>query len=309
MVGDTCLLVESLEVPLATMNLADYTMQIGTVQTRDTDSVDISSDFMLLNVRGNGEVEDQATGGAPIQSTVESAPTSGDKIFNDDGNQDEEDDEALSDVAQALPPTPARVQGPVQVVIFGDSFIRNLSVFMSRRYGGYHNMNINYSVADIHMYGIGGMTAARAIENHMDIFDNIQPTIVYVQLGSNDLSSPHTSMNTIIANIRELGRKLVNRGVRRIIFGQVLMRHGRGLPLQVPDYNERVLDFNHELWSGLPISRLPAYFWRHRGFWLSQFALMADDGIHLNARGNGRYYRSIRGSLLFAMTSLNISFV
>ena len=237
-----------------------------------------------------------------------SPPTLGEEVLNEEVLLGD-DSEVLRNMAHAVPPPFPPVHGPVQILIFGDSFVRRLNVFMNQRYGGYHNYNLDYAVAEVHTYGISGLTCTRALSHHMDVFYNIRPTVVFIQLGSNDLCEADMDMHVTIANFMELGRQLVNLGVRRILYGQVLMRHGPGLPLAVPDYNDRVLTLNHEIWSSLPTTMMPSYFWRHRGFWLSQFSLMDNDGIHLNQRGCNRFFRSVRGGLLLALSSLNNTLV
>ena len=154
------------------------------------------------------------------------------------------------------------------------------------------------------MYGIGGLTSHEALAHHLQVVEDLRPTIIFLQLGPNDLCSNHFSVEQIANNIVELCRRFINLGVRRVMIGQVLGRHDAGIPSRVPHFNSRVVRLNIELSFAVRRGRVPVFLWRHHGFWQSRFNLLLDDGVYFNHRGNRRYYRSVRGAILFATTSL-----
>ena len=280
------------EESMANLTMANYTRDemecalilIDLPEHAEPDNVQIQMDQ---------EQEEGAVGGVPA----------GDEMLNNE-NHVGDDNARLQEMASALPPEVAVARPPVSILVFGDSFVKRMNVYLTHRYGSYHNYNLHFNVAEVHTYGIGGMTTHQALRHHMSVFENLRPTIVYIQLGSNDLSNHLAPMRWIVANFRRLCRQLVNIGVERILIGQVFMRMGDGIPVYVTNYNDLVMDLNHDVWEDLAATNLPVYCWRHDGLWLSQFNLMDDDGIHLNDRGINRYFRSVRGSLLLALSSL-----
>ena len=45
-------------------------------------------------------------------------------------------------------------------------------------------------------------------------------------------------------------------------------------------------------------------FWRHKGFWNSQKEIFRRDGVHFNARGNFKLWKSFQGSCFGTMKRL-----
>jgi len=43
-----------------------------------------------------------------------------------------------------------------------------------------------------------------------------------------------------------------------------------------------------------------AQFWGHKGFWRPSNNIYVRDGVHLNLKGQGKFYRSLRGAILKA---------
>ena len=50
-----------------------------------------------------------------------------------------------------------------------------------------------------------------------------------------------------------------------------------------------------------------AYFWGHRGFWRPSKNVYVRDGVHLTLRGQEKFYRSLRGAILGALSFLSFS--
>ena len=166
--------------------------------------------------------------------------------------------------------------------------------------------NLDFSVAQTICYGVGGLTLSDALIYHMAVIEDVRPSIIYIHLGSNDMADPDTSIRQAAESLMELCRRCYNNGVRRIVISQILLRRLSGIPHNVPNYNGRVLRLNTMIYNNVALVRFPVYMWRHRGFWYSQFNLLVRDGVHLNRRGCVRFYRSIRGGLLRALSSLRI---
>lgn len=124
--------------------------------------------------------------------------------------------------------------------------------------------------------------------------ESFRPDIVIVELGTNDLS--RFGPAAVGSNIEEFARNLhVNYGVKLVCVNQILYR------AQSPQFNAKVRVLNRYLTAVL--EQLPfVIFWRHRGFWNCSNNLCLDDGVHLNALGNYKLYRSLRGATLRALS-------
>ena len=49
-----------------------------------------------------------------------------------------------------------------------------------------------------------------------------------------------------------------------------------------------------------------AHFWGHRGFWRPSNNIYVRDGVHLNLKGQKKFYRSLRGAILGALSMINV---
>ena len=49
-----------------------------------------------------------------------------------------------------------------------------------------------------------------------------------------------------------------------------------------------------------------AHCWGHRGFWRPSHNIYVRDGVHLNLGGQGKFYRSLRGAILGALSLLTV---
>ena len=75
---------------------------------------------------------------------------------------------------------------------------------------------------------------------------------------------------------------------------------------KAPAFNSQVTILNKYLEVVIP--SLPhAYFWKHRRLWNSSKGIYLKDGVHLNAFGQLKLYRSIRGAVLHSLRSLDLS--
>ena len=51
-------------------------------------------------------------------------------------------------------------------------------------------------------------------------------------------------------------------------------------------------------------------YWHHRVFWRCKFRFLTRDSVHLNSRGNYKFFRSVRGAVLDVCAfSLLVDFV
>ena len=177
---------------------------------------------------------------------------------------------------------------PVRVLILGHSFIRRLREFLA----SHVSLNTDFLLAEyceIKWHGIGGRTVSTVRAFDQRIVEIFRPDLVILQLGSNDLV--HGDPLSIASGIEDLVTLLHDSfQVTRICVCQSLYR------VSGAAYYQRVRDlikYLKVLLESLPYSA----YWKHRGFWNSTVGLYSGDGVHLNAHGHYRLYRSLRGAL------------
>ena len=203
--------------------------------------------------------------------------------------------------------SPIRREIPT-VLIYGHSFIRRLNYYLTQTKGSYHNLGLDFDLADVEWFSLGGLRADYAYYEYMDVLTQWKPKILYLQLGSNDLCSVGASAQRVSDYIEAIAQLALSYGVEHVIVGSTFMRKGRGIPRFTPGYNYKVSALN------LINARRFAHntnitFWKHHGFKAPTKPVMCRDGVHLNRSGQKKYYRSVRGAILVALRRLNYSFI
>lgn len=195
---------------------------------------------------------------------------------------------------------------PASILIMGHSFIRNLEEFMLKNYGYNHNMGLSYNTANVQFHGVGGRTVQKFIHNDLYVVQRLRPDILYLELGTNDLSHPDSTFDQVAADIEKLVWQCKTAGAKFVIVGQTLFRYEplnewflERYPLD-PDFNLKVIWYNNCLKEKLDPSSIPnCLYWRHVGLWHPSVpTIKGEDGVHLTDWGNQCLYRSIRGALV-----------
>ena len=134
-----------------------------------------------------------------------------------------------------------------------------------------------------------------------------KPHLVFLQIGSNDISNVETTVENVLLSFKWLFEALQSFGVKCVIVG-LLPHREKVLPkrgLTMTEYNRRV-DFLNEGLHQLSLKLYPnIMFWVHRGLQFPSVQILQGDGIHLNKEGNRRLLSIIRGALLYVQTYVN----
>ena len=122
-----------------TSYIEDITVNTSDIQLRETNGVLTDWDIdrvQLLNID-----DDDSSRHVPCHSVSNNVievytPTEGDMAFNGPDDSSEDDD-----MPPAMPVSDhnAPVQGPVSVLVYGDSFVRRINEHLTSRYGPFHN--------------------------------------------------------------------------------------------------------------------------------------------------------------------------
>ena len=190
------------------------------------------------------------------------------------------------------------------ILIYGHSFIRNLGyVVENGQNPNWVNLGLAHEKFRIHFYGVGGGTLAPGANcmlnaKHMSAsLGKYSPSIVFMQLGGNDLSRSDCVPETLAKHIVSAAAVMIESyGVSQVVIGQLLSRfYSPTSKYFRPHYNSLVVRVNTEIDRLVSnMGRQDIRFWRHRGFWKDPYSLIEDDGVHLNADGMYKYAQSVR---------------
>ena len=136
---------------------------------------------------------------------------------------------------------------------------------------------------------------------------SLQPAVVLLQVGSNDLCQLNKSAQEIEQKL--IGLVLTSKycyHVQRVAVLQILHRQWsrRRIRYQVdiPWFNDRVDTLNTFFRNYFKEDRVECVqFWRHSGFWSpeNQELVYTNDGVHLNeVYGYTKYYNSVRAAVV-----------
>ena len=184
-----------------------------------------------------------------------------------------------------------------KVLILGHSFVHRLHSFIKRNEQNYDlNLGITEPVR-LGWRGIGGCTVIKLRQpENLAFLSTFQADIVFLRIGTNDLTRRHASPANVGSAIEDFVRLLHDEyGVKSIFVGQTIRRDAKG------NFNFNVAVLARYL--KVVLEPLPyATYW---GFWQSCRPLISYDGVHLNREGQHRFYRSIRGAVLQGLKKLS----
>ena len=158
-----------------------------------------------------------------------------------------------------------------------------------------HDLNLSCST-QITFLGFGGRNVDKPYKFDLHLVGRLQPQIVILDIGSNDLSPPRPEV--VGSNIETLIQRLHAECQVETVVCQTINR-AAGLR-DPPSFNDRVALLNQYL--SVVLETLPfAVFWRHKGLRQPTVRILCRDGVHLNAKGQYALYRSYRGAILSAI--------
>ena len=191
--------------------------------------------------------------------------------------------------------------GPVKTLYYGHSFVAHMQKYMNTLPDYMHNFGVFPGQGSLSFISKGGATVARLRKDHnIRKILRLQPEIVVIEAGTNDLADADLSAADVCAEMLELARDVLDCHVREVIVGQVILRGEEGLKRAVDDFEQKVYEYNHRIEDALQY--LPrASFWHHRKMWKVDIEAQLEDGTHPNALGNKKLYRSIKGAIQATM--------
>lgn len=204
--------------------------------------------------------------------------------------------ELQEDIVPFYPGTP-------MVCLFGTSHICHLTTFLNREH--ISNFWLDLRQVEAHMYGISGMRIypnlndpngyMKSMQFHLRYLDLTHPEYVIIQVGSNDICNNSLDIHTIVTGIYDAAMYALVGGARRVIISQLLPRAN-------PHYNIKAASVNALLEHKVAEEMETAIVcWRHAGLQNPQMDVLKPDGVHLNDTGLYRYFRSLRGAIIYML--------
>ena len=163
-------------------------------------------------------------------------------------------------------------------MVLGSSYVKHLDHFISNRAisDDLYNLGFAPSRIAVHAVGISGGSALpkKSIQHLFELIPLAKPSIVFLQIGGNDLSNPSCDPSGLAKSVLSLGNFLaVAYPVQRVLVGETFLRFANADFA----YNTRVSIFNESLLSLVKnesfsdVSRVG--IWRHREGFLARFWL------------------------------------
>ena len=195
-------------------------------------------------------------------------------------------------------------QDTLRILLLGHSFVWRLAQFAAEATipcisSDFHLMG----PSSVQFYGIGGRTLTKLRQFDLSLVAQFKPTILLLEIGSNDLINPRLEATDLATNIFRLAQQLhFSYRVSHIIVSQILP--GRSPPQIFPPYNTKVNQLNRSL-HHLFKATLFATFWLHPRILHSCRRILLRDGIHLNFAGNHILYHSYQKAIMYCLSRHN----
>lgn len=159
--------------------------------------------------------------------------------------------------------------------------------------------NLRLSDAKVSFFGVGGASVRgpKSIISKLHGWLSASTwKVVFLQLGNNDLCSPHCQPEQLSSDIVAPAKFILSGySVQRVVIGQV---HGR-LACSY-GFNEKVRNTNKLLRMAVA-DHSDVFFASIRGLTHPYSAHFSRDGVHFNTFGNKKYFNGVRGAILRAL--------
>ena len=199
---------------------------------------------------------------------------------------------------------------PFTVVVAGHSYVYHLkqALLDPLQPSVMPGFNVSGCLTDF-VYKRGGTTTDLMLK--LDNIYDMQPDVVVLQIGGNDFTgNPNQDHVNTPDNIIGLAKQInKTQCVKAVFIGKLFdrfqNRHYLPTKEHVAQYNAKVSYINHALdIQAHSLRQQNIIVWNHRGRVTLRKQIISNDGTHLNAHGMYKWWRSIRGALLYAQDNI-----
>ena len=199
-----------------------------------------------------------------------------------------------------------------KITIVGTSFVRRLRDDITHR-GNDLEFEHGFGLSQAHIsYGCGGGWTLQSVRDHVPEIVSSKPDYVILKAGSNDLASVSLLNSIKVADdLLELSKFICSEsGAKGIIVCQITKRKaGKYMRSRadVDAFNRKVDLANNFLCQVIDSDTPHVTFWRQfRGSSPYVEHLLLADGTHYNHAGQRKFYKSLRGAIIFAAKKCGI---
>ena len=186
------------------------------------------------------------------------------------------------------------------VLILGHSFVRRMYEDLRNRFHPRANWNFDLSDATVSFHGVGGRTVKKLKKYDLEAVRRLNPDIIILEIGTNDLSLPHSDPSRIGSAIHDFVNLLLESfSVKIVGVCHVIPRCSYA---SHPQFWEKALLLQQYL--SVVLDSPNVFCWKHSSFSNSSKPFYLPDGVHLNPVGQYLLYRSYRGAILKALRML-----
>ena len=188
-----------------------------------------------------------------------------------------------------------------RILVIGDSHVARLSEFLlstPRDYEELVSLDMGLG-ADIVFHGVGGRTTAKMGRCDLQSVRDLDPNVIILMVGGNDLCDSHASPLRTASDIHDLAVTLVNMGRCRHVFACSIPPRAT-YPDVLPPFPNRVFQCNNIL-RDLLMPEEEITYWKIHGLHNPAEPIFLWDDIHFNSKGNYKLYRGIRGAVISAL--------
>ena len=190
---------------------------------------------------------------------------------------------------------------PVVSLYYGHSFVQHMVDYINTLPPYMKDFGIFPNQGSVFFQSKSGATVARLREDkNIRKILQLRPEIVVLEVGTNDLAREDMSPKDVADGVMELVRDVLDCHVREVVVDQVILRGKEGMERAVPEFKDKVHDYNRRIKNDLQYQPR-ASFWHHRNLWNVELEEHLEDGTHLNALGNKKLYRSVKGAIQSTM--------
>ena len=188
------------------------------------------------------------------------------------------------------------------ILVLGHSFISRLKKYSHECHSD-RNLGVPKEHTTIFMRGISGAKLS-TLYNELQLASILTPTVIVLQIGSNDLTCPSVRPSDLCDEIFHFAKLILETGTAKVVISEIFFRNVQVCSKRRQcrsDFNQVVTETNSLLKSQC-ISHHRVSFWHHRNMKQNWKSLLSRDGVHFNSQGLFRYYRSMKGLARYHMS-------
>ena len=190
-----------------------------------------------------------------------------------------------------------------EVLIFGHSFIKRLARDVNDQLCSDLLENFGLSQCIVTLLGLGKLAIhnerARFYSRIDSVFRRNSYDIVVCQLGGNDIS-PQLEPLVLAKDLVDFGAYLIGSWNVKVVYICNLFTRLSPRDISPDNYEIRRSEVNNHLLHLLECNS-QVKLWKHKRIFDSPLQIFDQDGVHMNAVGQKKFYKSLRQAIIFAV--------